>query len=298
MDIAGDTATKRGIDLAQLQGFNIKIITMTEDLDPADIISKDPKEWEKFVSNAKSILDFFFETTFAKFDKSTPEGKKAIAKILLPVIKRIPNKIESSFWVQSLSKKIGIKEEDVLEELNKVRIENSDLPDAPEFVPPPKVLKSRKEALEEKICSLALKNAEYVTILKNEDFELFSSQANRIFSHIREKLASSDSEAKVEFAVEGAVQENSEGDSKEFKELMDYLFLKSEVEDAELPESELRDEFRCCMKEIRCLEIKNKLDKISKNIKQAETEQDPLKLQELVKEFDFCSKYLRESETA
>ncbi len=67
MDLAGDSATKRGIDLAQLQGFNIKVVVIPEDKDPADLISKSPKDWEKIIKEAKSILDFYFETTFSKF---------------------------------------------------------------------------------------------------------------------------------------------------------------------------------------------------------------------------------------
>ncbi|GAG54769.1 unnamed protein product [marine sediment metagenome] len=63
MDVAGDTATKRGIELAQNMDFNIKVITMPEGKDPADVISQDPKLWQKLIQQARSILDFYFETT-------------------------------------------------------------------------------------------------------------------------------------------------------------------------------------------------------------------------------------------
>ena len=50
MDLAGDTATKRGINLAESQGFNIKIIdTYSGAKDPAEIILENPQNWEDSV---------------------------------------------------------------------------------------------------------------------------------------------------------------------------------------------------------------------------------------------------------
>src|SRR3989344_8840201 len=58
MDVAGDSATKRGIELAQAQGFDIKIVTMTGGKDPADIVANNAEDWLKMVNDAKSILQF------------------------------------------------------------------------------------------------------------------------------------------------------------------------------------------------------------------------------------------------
>ena len=152
MDVAGDVATKRGIDLAQLQGFNVKVIILPKDLDPADVVFKNPNDWGKHVKEAKSILDFYFESAFSKFDKDSPEGKREISKILLPVIKRIPNKIVQSHWVGELAKRLRVKEEDIGEELKKVKLEGySEIyglePEEIETLPP----KSRKELIEERL---------------------------------------------------------------------------------------------------------------------------------------------------
>jgi len=72
MDLAGETATKRGIDLAQTQGFNIKVVRLPEGKDPAETIAMNPNQWEKAINSAVSILDFYFETAFAKADPKTP----------------------------------------------------------------------------------------------------------------------------------------------------------------------------------------------------------------------------------
>ena len=79
MDVAGDSATKRGINLAQELGFNIKIIGSygenNKKSDPAEIISKDPKVWEASIAGAKSIMDYYVDSAFAQFDGKSPEGK-------------------------------------------------------------------------------------------------------------------------------------------------------------------------------------------------------------------------------
>ena len=66
-------------------------------------------------------MDYYFDSAFSAFNKDSAEGKKEIGKIVLPAIKRLPNKIEQSYWIQKLSQKLDIKEEAILEELAKIK---------------------------------------------------------------------------------------------------------------------------------------------------------------------------------
>jgi len=167
MDVAGDNATKRGINAAQEQGFNIKIIDTygagNEKSDPADIIVKDPKIWENALAKAKSIMDYYVDSAFAHFDAATPEGKKEISRVVLPAIKRIANKIEQSHWVQKLAEKLGAREEVVMQELEKVKTVKLGQPDkslehfdGPATIPAAQALggEQRKRLLEERMLLL------------------------------------------------------------------------------------------------------------------------------------------------
>jgi hypothetical protein len=69
--------------------------------------------------------------------------------------------------------------------------------------------------------------------------------------------------------------------------------LKSEIEEEEI---DPKAEFRSCLKELRCLEIKNKLDGLSKDIKLAEDGKKSAELEKLIQEFNTCSKILRDVE--
>jgi len=283
MDVAGDWATKRGIDLALSQGFNIKVVLMPEDLDPADIISKNQKDWEKLVGEARSILEFYFESVLSRSDPKTPEGRKKISKTILPIIKRIPNKIEQSFWIQNLAKILEVKETAIAEELRKTK--TSQIQEKEGFSPvAPK--KSRQELLEERLVTLALKSPDFLNFLQKEDFALFSSPISQVFTHLKDKPSSQEKGYWVS-------KEDLENLSPEFTNLLNYLLLKAEIE---TEENNIQEEFKTCLKEIKYLAIKNKLDKISKDIKTAETENDLSKAQKLLEEFNHHSKKLGDLE--
>jgi len=257
MDVAGDSATKRGIDLAQIQGFNIKVIRLPEGKDAAEIISKNPKEWEEALSNKRSIYDFYFESAFSNKDADTPDGKKEISKILLPVIKKIPNQIEKSFWIQKLAKKLKVREEEVREELKKVKLEEEIFGLEPEEVANlPQ--KSRRDMLEERLLTMILKNPQSIESIEERLFSLFSAQSREVLEKLKKK-------------------ETPES------EFFNYLCLKAEVE--EMEEKEILSEIEFCLKEIQFLDAKSKMGEMSKEIKKAEEENDGKKTGDLVQKF-------------
>ncbi len=273
MDVAGDTATKRGIDLAQARGFNIKVITMEKDSDPADIISKDSKKWRKLISDAKSILKFYFNNAFSKFDKREAEGKKEISKILLPVIKRIPNKIEKYHWISQLAKDLEVKEEAISEELKKSPSSKfTDFPVIDEDVNQLKQ-KTRQEMLEEKTLTLILKSPPVLNLIEEKKFELFTERAREILMSLKKN---------PNFDLKGKI-------SPESLDFFNYLFLKADLETDEIaPEKEIQ----ICLREINSLQIKGKLDEISQEIKKAEEAKDSQKVNLLIQRFNQLSQKL------
>ncbi|HJN62311.1 MAG TPA: DNA primase [Candidatus Parcubacteria bacterium] len=255
MDIAGDMATKRGIDLAQNAGFNIKVITMPEGKDPADVILENPKNWEELVAKARSIIEFYFETTFSKFDSKKPEGKREISKLLLPLIKRIPNRIEQSHWIQELAKRLEVREGIVEDEMKNVKkglvMENTEEADSIIIVP-------RQRLLEDTAASLVCKNPESsLHLITDEYLPYFRSEVQTIFINLRQ----------------GRILETSY--------LSDYLFLKAEVEE----EVDSKTEIQTCLMEMKNLDTKNKLDGISQEIKEAEEKKDIKKIDNLIEKF-------------
>ena len=260
MDVAGDTATKRGIDLAQTMGFNLKVLRLPEGKDAAEIIAKNPKEWEQALSEPKSIMDFYFESAFKGRDEKNPEGKKEISKILLPVIKRVPNKIVQSHWVNELANKLGVKEQDIEEEMRKVKIEGF----SDSFGLEPEELanlpqKSRREMLEETLMVLIIKLPSSIELIEKKSISYCSPNTREILEKLEKK-------------------ETIESD------FFNYLCLKADAE--EIEEKEIVLEINNCLREIQSLEVRNCLDQISKEIRKAKIENDDEKEEELFKKFN------------
>jgi len=260
MDVAGDSATKRGIELAQAQGFNIKVVTMTGGKDPADIVEESPENWHSMIQASKSILQFYFESAFSRFDSKTPEGKRDISKALLPVLKIIPNAIERAHWVQELARRLQVKEEIVEEELKNI----SGVPLATPFLETdtpilPKIM-TRKQLLEERTASLVLRNPGSTLELITDDYlPYFDPKIQTIFVDLKQQK------------------------SPEADDFVNYLFLRGEVEGESV---DCLAEVKLSLREIEKMETKNKLDEISHEIKKAEFEKELERVNNLTREFN------------
>ena len=291
MDIAGDSATKRGMDLAQAQEFNIKAIVMPAGKDPADIVAQSPEEWKSLVGKASSILEFYFATTFSKINPETVEGKVEASKILLPVIGRIPNKIARSYWVQRLAEKLKIKEEDIEEELKKNKktefmFSNSA---ANKVSGPNKKTKNRKDLLEERIGALILKYPQYFNLAYDNYLSCFSEDFKMLLGYLKKNIISSPD--RIVFSEN--IWKKEDGTEK-FVDCVNLLWLEAEAGynplcgdvfeiDASFdPEREIKT----CLRELENLEIKKELDEISRQIKDAENQKDPQKTEALIKKFE------------
>jgi DNA primase len=263
MDIAGDAATKRGIDLAQAQEFNVKVVVLPEGLDPADMVVRDAKEWAERAKDGKTIMDFYFETTFGRFDSQSSDGKREIAKALLPAVRKIPNRIVQSHWVNELARKLQVKPEDVEEELGKVKEDGSDKfgiePEEEMNIP----VKTRKELLEERLIVLFLKYPRQLESLPEEKLSNFSPEGKELALKLKKNPSLSQKELDLDLAS-----------------WFNTIALMSEVE--EIEEKDAVEDISYCLREVDSLELKNKLGEVSKELKKAQLENDSKKGEELL----------------
>ncbi len=274
MDLAGDAATKRGIDLAISQGFSLKVVIMPQGKDPADIASAGEEIWKQIVQGAVPIIDYYFRTALESNDKQTPEGKKRIAASLLPVFKKIPNAIEQSHWVQRLAQEMGAREEVIREELEKIK------DDAPSFAGVSKETfqrepKTRKQLLEEKLLCGVLKGQEHLALLTEEHMPFLSLQTREIVSGLN---------MHPELSANGW---NSVF-SSEIAEFLNVLSLRSEIEEPE--EMDWKKEIAICLQELKGIYIRNELNRINAEIKQAEAAGDQQNIDALKQEFHALSR--------
>jgi len=302
MDMAGDSATKRGINLAQEQGFNIKIVEHYGEgnvkSDPADIILKDKSIWEESLAKSKSIMDYYFDLAFVQNNKDTAEGKKEIGKIILPEIKRLQNKIEQSSWVQKLAQSLQVSEVAILEELAKIKLESRQTQgeqmqgNALQDFRPSSILDEhvRKRLVEEKIVALVLKNPDYINVIPKEQYPLFSEKIKNFLEELK-KVIGLPSEVLVQEGEQKDIKKILEGivvDDYEFKNFLAALTLKGDVDYKEDGEEEVL----LCLLQLKNMDLKRKLNTISGEIKKAEMEKNPEKVAHLIEEFNTLTKDL------
>jgi len=267
MDIAGGSATEKGIEMAQKKGFDLRVALMEKGLDPADLAAKDSEKWKRAIENSVSITAFYFETAFTRFNSEVPEEKKKIAKIVLPAINRIPSNIEKDFWIQELAKKLKIKESAIIEDLRKIKDDPSGIESVSETESRPEK-KNRKDLLEGRLLVLLVKNPQSCQSLASEDLACLSREFSDIIGFLKEKKGSP---------------------PPEIKEKIDYLNMKGDAE-GEIVDAE--KELSGCLHEIRVLRIKEDLSRLSEKIKEAEENGNSAEMEGFKKEFNLCCKKL------
>lgn len=121
-DEAGNLAAKRSIDLAMRGGLNVKIITIKGAKDPADILKEKNGilKWQAIIDSAQGVMDFYFGDVFSKYQADSAENKRNITQELLPIIKKMQNRVEQYHWLRVLAEHLNIKEEFLIEALNSI----------------------------------------------------------------------------------------------------------------------------------------------------------------------------------
>ena len=161
MDEAGQLAADRGIREALSSEMNIKVITIPEGKDPDELINNNPGAWKEAVAGAKHIMQYYFDKIFASYNIQESEGKREAARIILPIIGRLPDRIEQDHWLQKLAGKLQVGENALRETLQKYlerdkKVNSYQPKERVENVAPVK-RQNKEESLSESLLALVLK---------------------------------------------------------------------------------------------------------------------------------------------
>jgi DNA primase len=271
MDLAGNNATKKGIDLALKNGFNVKVIASVEEKDPADVVLLEGEEkWRELVNNAKPINEFYFNLAFKGRDPETLEGKKQITRDLLPIFKKIGNNIEQSYWIESLSHKLKIKEGDIRLEMGKIDMEKEE---ADKVSVIEKEKKSREDLLEESLLNILLIDGSRINLIEKEEIEGLSPLIKQVLLVIKEKPDISFDDLNKAL-----------GDYPEMINLLSSAAISSElIKDSDI---EVDEEWNKCLNELRTLKGRQERDSLSLKIKELEKDGAFDQIKDLLQKFN------------
>ena len=117
-DLAGDAASRRGIEIADRAGLNIKVVQVEGAKDPAEVCVSDPKAWKEMVKNATPIYDYYLQSAERRFGIKTAEGKRAIFNELLPIWRKITDPVVKEHYIQKLSALLLVKDDVIRKHLD------------------------------------------------------------------------------------------------------------------------------------------------------------------------------------
>lgn len=119
-DLAGDAASRRGIEIADSAGLDMRVVTLPSGKDPDEAAREHPGLLKKAIKDAVPVYDYFLASAIARFDKSTAYGKKKISEELLPAIAKIENPIVQHHYMKKVADTIGVSEDAITEGMRKI----------------------------------------------------------------------------------------------------------------------------------------------------------------------------------
>ena len=189
-DRAGFNASSRAGKIALSFGMDVKVVSMSEGIDPADLISQNGTDaWRMAIRNSKHIIEFLLDKILNSHKEDMRKVGREIREKILPYIDSIESAIEKSHFIKIISNKSGIAENALLEDLKKVqselKFETEEIRTAKKNVEK----KMRKDPIERRLLGIAFwqENIQNKTINPELIFQKLD-KAKEIYKDIKEDL--------------------------------------------------------------------------------------------------------------
>jgi len=267
-DNAGVNAVYKAVDLAEKQNFNIKVAVIPKDYKDIDeLIKNNFNQAEQILNNSSSAYDFFIANKLSKYDKNQSYGKKRIIEELKPLLEKISNKVLFESYLKELQKELDID----YETLKQIIVNNVST----------KIIKEPTN---------------YVFLnQKNVDLETyyFSLLLKAEIDFIKSNMYNFDPEDWINLDVKYFLQKlhqliasNSTFDINKYINSLDQDY-KAKVKDLYMQDINFdKKEFEEILNRIRKIGGKNKIKRLTSNIKFAEKQGDYNKVSVLLKEIE------------
>lgn len=124
-DRAGLTATVRAIPIAGELDLNLSIVDLSGAKDPDELIKKDPKLWQKALTDSTYVMDWLVEHMGTLHDLSTAPGKRAYSDALIEIMKRLKDPVETDHYLGVVAVKLGVSSDSLAAKLKSAKTKSS-----------------------------------------------------------------------------------------------------------------------------------------------------------------------------
>ena len=121
-DKAGFNASNRAGKIALSLGMDVKVASLPEGVDPADLIlNGGPDAWREAIRNSKHIIEFMSAQVLK--NKDMRKAGREIKDLVLPFVNALDSSIEKMHFIKKISDLSGIMETALQDDLKKVEAE-------------------------------------------------------------------------------------------------------------------------------------------------------------------------------
>lgn len=288
-DSAGLNALHRAIELAEKEGFNIKVAMIPEEYKDLDeFIQADSKKIKAFLADGIPAFDFFLVSALRRHNVQSPIGKKKAMADLTPIFSQISDPVLRDHYIKQISEKLDITETVVAGLLS-----DTTSGDAKEFFSArdsrqevEQQIGLSKKSPEEYILALLLKaplESSQTVLYKLAQKDFTDLELQQIFTEFKAYLTG----RKRKFEIQAFAKKFDE----KLSALIDELYL---WDLGELNENEIKfnKELESVFEFVKKRTAKREMKELGTQIKQAEMENNKKLLNELSKQFNELSEKL------
>ena len=117
-DSAGQKANMRGLDVLKSNGLNVKVVPLTDGLDPDDMIKQRGAEaYQRCLDSAMPLIDYKLKSVSKTFDMSRADEKRRYVSEAIKIIKTADSAAEQEDLLKSLRDSTGITYESLKRDL-------------------------------------------------------------------------------------------------------------------------------------------------------------------------------------
>ena len=191
-DLAGDAAARRGIEIADRAGLDMRVVILPSGKDPDEAVRENPSALKKAITGAIPIYDYFITSAVKRFDAASAYGKKKISSEILPILAKIENPIVQGHYMKKLAGALDATEDDLREAMKRVEKESSVYKPQGAVTGEQSASHTRQDKLELYVLALLLQGktldlfAEFASNIRSGD--LTNPAVRKIIDHLKDFL--------------------------------------------------------------------------------------------------------------
>lgn len=278
-DLAGDKASRRGIEMLDAVGLTVKVVSLGKFKDPDEFCHQDPEGFKKAIKKAANVYDYFIESANSRFDAGSADGKKKIGRELIPVISKISDDMVRAHYISKLARVLDLDVSLVSEAISKKQV---NIPDVGQ-----KINAQTLDNLEIEKYFLALfitgESVEKSFFKELESDDFLDGSCRELWNWLRDIMRNSRTQ------TIGKVLENLPTQHKSFVDNLYLIDVGREFLDKDVRNEELRK----ITVRIEEKSLKAKLVALSRKIREAEKDGDSKKVDLLSSQFNMISTGLK-----